>query len=82
MARYAAGAAELRPGDCLVLFTDGITEAMDAHYEEFGERRLTDLLAHRSGGAEECRSRIMAAVTQFANGAFPDDATVLVLTVN
>jgi serine phosphatase RsbU (regulator of sigma subunit) len=55
---------------------------MDAHYEEFGERRLTDLLAHRSGGAEECRSRIMAAVTQFANGAFPDDATVLVLTVN
>ena len=38
------GIAQLRPDDCLVLFTDGITEAMNAKDEEFGEERLMALL--------------------------------------
>jgi|SRR5271157_815306 len=79
---YAGGTADLRPDDCLVLFTDGITEAMNAEDVEFGEERLMALLSQRSASAEECRRQIMAAVTQFSNGAFHDDATVLVMTMN
>jgi serine phosphatase RsbU (regulator of sigma subunit) len=78
---YTGGTAELRPGDCLVLFTDGITEAMNATDEEFGEERLMALLGQRSDSADECRRQILAAVTHFSNGAFHDDATVLVMTV-
>jgi hypothetical protein len=33
-------------------------------------------------GAEDCRARVMTAVTQFSNGNFHDDATVMVMTVN
>lgn len=55
---------------------------MDAKDEEFGVQRPTDFLIQRPGGAEECRCRIMTAVTQFANGVFHDDATFLVPTVN
>ena len=82
-ARYVCGSVQLRPGDCLVLSTDGITEAMNAEDEEFGDERLLKLLGE--GGerdAEECRTRVMTAVTQFANGNFHDDATVMVMTVD
>jgi len=81
-APFGSGSAGLSSGDCLVLFTDGISEAMNAADEEFGEERLKALLAQRSGGAEECRRQIMDAVTKFSNGNFHDDATLLVMTVN
>jgi sigma-B regulation protein RsbU (phosphoserine phosphatase) len=79
---YTGGTADLRQEDCLVLFTDGITEAMNAQDEEFGEERLMALLSPRPGSAEECRKEIVGAVIQFSNGVFHDDATVLVMTVN
>jgi sigma-B regulation protein RsbU (phosphoserine phosphatase) len=41
---YDEGTADLEPGDVLVAFTDGVTEAMNASEEEFGEERLKDLL--------------------------------------
>ncbi len=66
-AHYVGGTAELRPGDCLVLFTDGITEAvMDGKDEEFGEERLIDLLHHTSGSADQYRDQIMSAVRKFS----------------
>jgi phosphoserine phosphatase RsbU/P len=80
-ARYADGMAELRPGDCLVVSTDGITEAMNAQDEEFGEERLAALFKQRSGGAEAYHQQIVNAVTEFSDGNFHDDATVLVMTV-
>jgi serine phosphatase RsbU (regulator of sigma subunit) len=80
-ASYTGGKAELRPGDCLVISTDGITEAMNAQDEEFGEERLAALFKHRSDGAESYRQQIVKAVTEFSNGNFHDDATVLVMTV-
>jgi sigma-B regulation protein RsbU (phosphoserine phosphatase) len=81
-ARYAGATAQLRPGDCLALFTDGITEAMNAQDEEFGERRLIALLNQPSASAEDRRSRIVSEAAAFSHGPFHDDATVLVMTVN
>jgi phosphoserine phosphatase RsbU/P len=81
-ARYESGSASLAAGDCLVLFTDGITEAANAEDEEFGEDRLMALLSKGPANAEECRRRIMETVTEFSRGNFHDDATLLVMTVN
>jgi len=78
---YVAGSAELRSGDCLVLYTDGITEAFNAANEEFGEERLVRALSQPFGIAEECRQRVMAAVTQFSNGNFHDDATMMIVSM-
>jgi len=77
-ASYPAGAIELRPGDCLALFTDGISEAFNAAGEEFGEKRIIQALNQPAGGAEEIRLRIMAAATEFSNGDFHDDATLMI----
>jgi len=81
-APYAAGSVELRSGDCLVLYTDGITEAYNAADEEFGEERLIRALDQPAGVAEESRQRIMVAVTEFSNGNFHDDATMMIASVN
>ena len=80
-ATYPAGAVDLRAGDCLVLYTDGVSEAFNAADEEFGEERIIHELDRPAAGAEELRQRIMAAATEFSNGNFHDDATMLILSV-
>jgi len=80
-AAYESGAAELRPGDCLVAYTDGISEAFNDRDEEFGEGRLMVGLNQPAAGSEERRKRIMAAATEFANGDFHDDATLLIASL-
>ena len=81
-ATYACGSAELKPGDLLALYTDGITEAVDVNDEEFGEERLKALLSRQTSSAHQCRDAIVAAVSAFANGIFCDDVTVLVASFN
>ena len=81
-APYCGGSAVLRSGDTLVLFTDGITEAMNANDEEFGDERLLAAVRGDIAGADACHKRILSAVAEFANGIFHDDATILVMTVN
>jgi len=73
----------LRPGDCLLLTTDGVTEAADAHDEEFGiERVIASARAARSLGAQGIRTRILDEVTHFCNGNFHYDASLIVVTVD
>ncbi len=81
-ATFAHGSAELKSGDVLALYTDGITEAVDDKDEEFGEERLKAVLTSQTANARECRDEIVAAVSRFANGIFHDDVTVLVASVN
>ncbi len=74
---------DLAPGDRLVLFTDGITEIVNAADEEFGEERLMELLqADHALDAEAMQKRVMAAVAEFSGGKFQDDATLIVTAVD
>jgi len=67
---------ELRPGDAVVLFTDGVTEAGVDSGTEFGEDGLLSLIqAARGAGAEVLVDRILAAV----EGDRHDDVTAVVL---
>ena len=71
----------LAPGDAIVVYTDGVTEAMNVQDEMFLEERLEDKIAQAgAASARELTGRIVEAVKQFA-GAAPqsDDITVLVL---
>ncbi len=79
---YAAGEAQLRAGDRVVLFTDGVTEARNSGGEEFGEPKLLDLLkANRGRTARELQQEILTAVQAFSAGDLEDDATLLVIAV-
>jgi sigma-B regulation protein RsbU (phosphoserine phosphatase) len=63
------------------MFSDGVTEAMNAAGDEFGEQRLIDCIeAHRSDKPAELLDAILAAVRDFAADAVQnDDVTALVL---
>jgi serine phosphatase RsbU (regulator of sigma subunit) len=75
------GRIDLAPGDCLVLYTDGVTEAVNPEGEMFGEERLVELVAaHAGGSAAALRARIAEALAAFTAGAEQaDDVTCLVM---
>jgi sigma-B regulation protein RsbU (phosphoserine phosphatase) len=82
-AHYLQGSVRISPGDVLVAFTDGISEAMNLADEEWGEERLIDVIQGcHAKTAQEVLECIFAAATQFA-GAAPqhDDMTLVVLRV-
>ena len=80
---YDQGEIALRPGDRLVMFTDGLTEAVDRNGEEFGEKRLAeDARCSRQLSAEALRRCLLDRVTDFCGGEFGDDATVMVIAVS
>ena len=73
----------IRPGDAIVLYTDGITEAMDTQGELFGDAALTRLVeTHRRLDAAGLRERLVDAVKAFVGEAEPhDDMTMVVMKV-
>lgn len=80
---YTQGQIDLRPGDRLVMFTDGITEAVNGEEEEFGDPRLVDAcLRGRQLSAEALHRSLFDIVTEFCGGEFEDDATVVVVAVS
>ncbi len=79
---YTDATQRLRPGDTLVLYTDGITEARDPNNELFGTDRLDDVLAGCNDSAQTLVDCTMAAVEQFTqNGPVQDDRTLVVMRV-
>jgi len=72
---------EFHPGDTLVVFSDGVTEAMDSDREQFGEMRLSDLACQNAGlTASGLVDKIVRSVRVHAGEApQSDDITALVV---
>ena len=79
---YPEHTTTLLPGDRLLLYTDGVTEAFNASDEAYGvDRLLAEIRAHREGAAATLVERICRSVTSFAGSApQSDDITLTVLT--
>ena len=78
---FHAGHYRLKPGDSLVLYTDGVTEAMDKHDQLFSESRLETTLRGVSGQSSKAIiESVVKEVQGFSTGADQsDDITLLVL---
>jgi anti-sigma regulatory factor (Ser/Thr protein kinase) len=78
-AKYRSSSFDLAPGDTLFLYTDGVTEAMDAKGDLFGETRLMEAFSVAPSGEPPTLCRLVRTlVTAFAAGTPPtDDLTVL-----
>jgi sigma-B regulation protein RsbU (phosphoserine phosphatase) len=79
-ATYEEQALDLEPGDLLINYTDGLTEACDARGRFFGEVGLSDLIHTLRGlSAEEAGSRIVSAVEAFIGNERPSDDLALIV---
>jgi serine phosphatase RsbU (regulator of sigma subunit) len=78
---YSADEVVLEPGDTLVLYTDGITEAENPAEEEFGEERLEAVCAgHHTLALEELAEVLWDQLNSFADGVpFADDRTFVMV---
>ena len=80
-ATYLLAEIVLEPGDTLVVYTDGITEATNGEDEEYGMTRLEEVCRRAPGGSiEDLRKILYSDLEQFVNGVpFADDRTILIL---
>lgn len=81
---YHESTVQLRPNDIMVLYTDGITEAVDPDRRQFGESRLLRLVEeNRDRSAAEIKQSIIDNVIAYASGQPTfDDITLIVVKVN
>jgi serine phosphatase RsbU (regulator of sigma subunit) len=80
-ARFTCGAATMAPHDLLVIFTDGLIEAVNDADQEFGESRLLDVLrSSDAAGAQAALKNLLSAVDAFVGQTRQhDDITCLLL---
>jgi serine phosphatase RsbU (regulator of sigma subunit) len=79
---YVVHERQLRPDSLLVVFTDGVTEAVNTREEEFGEARLSKLMTSHSGGtATDIAAAVLEGIRSHSGGVADqhDDITLLVL---
>lgn len=80
---YQEAAVRLEPGERLVIYTDGLTEAVSADGEEFGEERLASIFrpdsAKNGWSAADSLVDLFERVRTFSDGRFHDDRTALIL---
>jgi sigma-B regulation protein RsbU (phosphoserine phosphatase) len=77
---YVAACMELQPDDTLILFSDGVTEAMDPDKQEFGVSRLRDVFADRDNTPlDRLQKTVLESVESFTRGASQGDDITLLL---
>jgi sigma-B regulation protein RsbU (phosphoserine phosphatase) len=77
---YEQSELQMRSGDTLLLFTDGLVEACNADEESFGEHNLIRIARENStSSAEALRGLLMRAAWQHGGNHFQDDASLIVL---
>ena len=78
---FKSESLQLNPGDALVLYTDGVTEAENKDHDQFGESRLQETLSRMQGAeSRQIVDTVNAKVKEFADGApQSDDITQLVI---
>jgi serine phosphatase RsbU (regulator of sigma subunit) len=83
-AEFREGRTQLRPGDVLVIYSDGVSEAVNPNGEEFGPTRLYEVVARNlDASASGIRDRIESAVTKFCQGTpAADDITLVIVKRN
>jgi len=81
---YEQLSADMTPGDLVVMFTDGISEAMNARDDLFGESRLGRLVeTHAHLPSEELRERVLRDIAAFVGDAPQhDDMTMILLKID
>jgi phosphoserine phosphatase RsbU/P len=79
-AEYREGRTQLQKGDVLVIYSDGVTEAVSPTGEEFGATRLYEVVARNvNASAAGIRDRIESSLTKFAQGTSAADDITLVI---
>ena len=80
-AKFGQRQLELKAGETLLVYTDGVTEAMNPKRELFGEERFKQAVqGHAQLSPEELTQRVVGEVAKFARGAEPsDDITLLAI---
>jgi serine phosphatase RsbU (regulator of sigma subunit) len=77
-AQFGIQSISIEPGETLIAFTDGVTEARNSHREFYGRERLHTLLAQPVSTAAELLDGIMASVLEHMGGGdLSDDITML-----
>lgn len=77
---YEQDTVKLRPGDLLVLYSDGITEEFSPGGDQFGEDRLFQYInTYRDLNSEQMILNIMDETRKFSNGVQSDDMTMVVI---
>jgi len=77
-ASYSVKQIQLDPGDCLLAYSDGVTEALNRKSDQFGEDRLLSLLGQEEKTAQAILTDITSHLHEFADGAAQfDDITLL-----
>lgn len=78
--QYQAHSLDLHPGSLVVLFSDGIIDAINPSGERFGEGRLRELiLKSRRLSSDEIRDAVATTIFEFCRGRQEDDQTLVVL---
>ena len=80
--KFSEQETDMPPGMTLFLYTDGLTEAENAHREQFGRQRTNDVIATFSGSSQQLLEAMTDAVHQFVGDTEQsDDLTMLVIKI-
>jgi len=83
VAPYQEGNIRLNSGDTLILFTDGVSEAMNNQGVEYGEDKLLTVIeSHQHEKAETILNRIVESVQEYSGAYQSDDITLVVVKVS